>query len=85
MTLSHQKSSKAHAQYHSFGEVLTAGQPYAIKSLSSVITAASPPFSASRLDMYANWASASYGATTNSMSSDLRVCKVIRWGNYYRM
>ena len=54
MTSRHQKSSKSHAQYHSFGEVLTSGQPCAMKSLSSVITAATPPFSDSRLDMYAN-------------------------------
>ena len=52
MTSNHQKSNKTQAQYHSFGEVLAAKQPYGIKSLSSVISAATPPFSASRLDMY---------------------------------
>lgn len=62
-------------------EVLTAGQPYASRSLSSEITAMIPPFSGSRLDKYANCASASYGATTNSMSSDLRIWKITTWEN----
>jgi hypothetical protein len=52
---------------------LTEEQQYAIRSLSSVITAATPPCSASRVARYANCASASYGATTNSTSSDLKI------------
>ena len=54
---------------------LTAGQQYAIKSLSSVTTAAMPPWSASKVVRYANCASASYGATTNSTFSDRKIWK----------
>jgi hypothetical protein len=32
------------------------------------------------LDKYASWASASYGATTNSMFSDFKVCDTITVG-----
>jgi len=38
------------AQNLSFGEDLTAGQPYNIIPLSSVITTATPPFLVSRLN-----------------------------------
>lgn len=74
---SHQESSRPlPASYQIFVGDLTAWQPYATRSLSSVITATIPPFSGSRLHRYANWASASYGATTYSMFSDLRTWKV---------
>lgn len=72
---SQSESQTPSAPYQRFVERLTASQPNATRSLSSVITAAIPPFFASRLHRYASCASASYGATTNSTFSDLRTWK----------
>jgi hypothetical protein len=37
------------------------------------------------VDKYASWASASYGATTNSMFSDFKVCNTITCRVYSRV
>lgn len=71
--LLHTKILQKCMRIHKMDMLLTAGQPYAIKSLSSVIIAEMPPLSSSRLDRYANCASASYGATKNSTLSNLSI------------
>jgi hypothetical protein len=51
--------------------VPTAGQRYAIKSLSLLMTAETPPMMGSSLGSYGSCALASYGAMTNSTLSAL--------------
>jgi hypothetical protein len=51
--------------------VPTAGQPYAIKSLSLLMTAETPPMTGSSLGSHGSCVLASYGAMTNSTPSTL--------------